>query len=215
MSRARFPNILHSRESGNLPTRLIVLERTVRVWGDFRFCGNGKFFLGGLRRRRGKVIMRRPERDAIEISESECELKMSDDKVLKGGCLCGGVRFEIRPPMRDIVACHCRQCRKSGGHYLAATAVRPQNFSLTKEGGLRWFRSSEKARRGFCGECGSSLFWKPDSGDRVCVFSGALDSTGDLQLVAHIFAADKGGYYSIAESPAVKIHQGGGLPLEI
>ncbi|MBE8158171.1 MAG: GFA family protein, partial [Betaproteobacteria bacterium] len=78
-------------------------------------------------------------------------------KILRGGCLCGAVRFALRPPLRPVVACHCGQCRKWGGHYVAATAVRPQNFVLLKKDGLRWFRSSPAAERGFCSICGGSL----------------------------------------------------------
>ncbi|WOV90616.1 MAG: GFA family protein [Candidatus Zeuxoniibacter abyssi] len=86
----------------------------------------------------------------------------TNTKILSGGCLCRAVRFEISPPMRNIVACHCTQCRKSGGHYLAATAVAPENWTLLEEKGLRWFQSSQKARRGFCYLCGGSLFGRPN-----------------------------------------------------
>lgn len=131
-----------------------------------------------------------------------------------GGCLCGGVRFELRGPLRPIVACHCTQCRKSGGHYAAATAVCPENFVLLKQDNLRWFRSSPAARRGFCGECGSPLFFRPDSGDRIAVFAGALDGKTELRLAAHIFVADKGDYYEINEADDVALHLADGAEIK-
>ena len=132
------------------------------------------------------------------------------ETVKSGGCLCGGVRFELYGELRPAIACHCTQCRKSGGHYTAATAVRPQNFRLLKAGSLRWFRASQTARRGFCGDCGSSLFFRPDSGDRIAVFVGALDGETGLKLVAHIFVSDKGDYYEINETDDVAMHPAGG-----
>lgn len=134
--------------------------------------------------------------------------RMEKESVKSGGCLCGEVRFELRGDLRPVVACHCTQCRKSGGHYTAATAVRPENFILLKQSGLRWYRASQTAQRGFCGACGSSLFFRPDSGDRIAIFAGALDGETGLRLVAHIFTADKGDYYEIADD--LPQHSSGG-----
>jgi hypothetical protein len=131
-----------------------------------------------------------------------------------GGCLCGEVSYRITGPMRDIIACHCSQCRRTTGHYLAATAVRTKYFQLTRETGLRWRRASDTARRGFCSNCGSTLFWEPDSGTHISISAGTLDNTEGLKLVAHIFAGDKGSYYELEDG--VQVHQGtsqGAVPL--
>lgn len=123
---------------------------------------------------------------------------------LQGSCLCGAVKFSARGPFRDVVACHCGQCRKTSGHYLAATSVQPENFSLLEERGLKWFRASDIAKRGFCGECGCSLLWEPDDKSRICIFAGALDGKTGLKLASHIFTADKGDYYEIPDSPGAE-----------
>ena len=128
---------------------------------------------------------------------------------LTGGCFCGQTRFELLPPWRDIVACHCGQCRKMSGHYLSATSVRMENFVLQKDDGLRWHSYSKYARRGFCYLCGSSLFWQPAQGDRMAIFAGALDDTADLRLVAHIYTANKADYYTIDTRDAALYEQGG------
>ena len=54
----------------------------------------------------------------------------------KGSCLCGGVEYELHGPLRDVLACHCIQCRKTSGHYWAATNVPRDKLVLTKTGYL-------------------------------------------------------------------------------
>jgi len=62
---------------------------------------------------------------------------------------------------------------------------------------VRWFRSSEKARRGFCATCGSSLFWDPVEKDWIGIAMGAFDPPTGTQLRIHIHVASKGDYYEI------------------
>lgn len=130
---------------------------------------------------------------------------MADDKTFLGSCLCRAVQFKICGAMRPVIACHCRQCRKSSGHYLAGTAVRSENLIILEDRGLRWFQSSPTAKRGFCYLCGSSLLWCPSSAERIVIFAGALDGDTGLQLTTHIFAADKGDYYEITENADILV----------
>jgi hypothetical protein len=119
----------------------------------------------------------------------------------RGGCLCGGVRFEVRGPLRDVIACHCSQCRRTSGHFVAATAVRTVDLVLTAEAGLRWYRSSAAAERGFCSHCGGNLFWRrraPGS-EATSIMAGTLDPPTGLKIVRHIFVADKSDYYDIGD----------------
>jgi hypothetical protein len=126
---------------------------------------------------------------------------MSDaSPVRSGGCLCGAVRYEVRGPLRPIVMCHCTQCRRMTGHFMAATAARHGDFRLLSRAGLGWYASSEEARRGFCTHCGSTLFWEGAGRDHVSIAAGSLDDSSGLQIACHIFIADKGGYYEIADA---------------
>ena len=79
-----------------------------------------------------------------------------------GSCNCGGVRFEIAGEMPAASVCHCGQCRRQSGHVWASTHVPDDQLTLTAQEGLRWYRSSDRAQRGFCGTCGSFLFWKAE-----------------------------------------------------
>jgi len=114
-----------------------------------------------------------------------------------GGCLCGAVRYRVTGPLRPVVACHCRQCRRTSGHHVAATSALRGDIAVTGE--VTWFASSPEARRGFCGTCGSNLFWEREGGARLSIFAGSLDDPTGLRLKGHIFVGDKGDYYDIAD----------------
>ncbi|WP_020590567.1 GFA family protein [Kiloniella laminariae] len=121
------------------------------------------------------------------------------DLIKTGGCLCGGVRYEVTGALRDSVACHCIQCRKTSGHYVSATAVAKTDFRLLEERGLRWYQSSDTARRGFCQNCGSSLFWDLDGRDQMGIMSGTIDGKSGIKTREHIFVEDKGDYYELSD----------------
>ena len=122
---------------------------------------------------------------------------MSSPTNATGGCLCGAVRFSISGAMRGVINCHCGQCRRSHGHYAAYSAVGADDLTMTEDRGLKWYKSSDTARRGFCMECGSSLFWKPADKLHVAVAAGSLDQPTGLVTTGDIFTADKGDYYMI------------------
>jgi hypothetical protein len=117
----------------------------------------------------------------------------------KGSCECGAVTYELDGPLRPSVACHCTQCRKTSGHYWSATQVPNDQFRITKDDGLKWFRSSDVARRGFCTGCGSSLFWQHDGEDATSIGTGTLDGATGIETAKHIYVADKGDYYELAD----------------
>ena len=120
---------------------------------------------------------------------------MTDRDPHAGSCLCGGVRFEADGPLREVWACHCGQCRRTSGHYWAATSVPMDRLRLVAEDTLAWFAGSAAARRGFCRRCGASLFWKPAGEDRMAIAAGALDGPTGLGTARHLHTGDAGDYY--------------------
>jgi hypothetical protein len=119
-----------------------------------------------------------------------------------GRCLCGAVRYEVRGPLRDVLLCHCVECRRWSGHAFAATAARREDLVLLESAGLRWVESPESesdARRGFCGECGSSLFWEAPARDTVSIAAGTLDEPTGLQMHGHVYVSQVGDYYELPE----------------
>ena len=124
----------------------------------------------------------------------------------KGSCLCGAVSFEVAAELPGPDACHCTMCRKQSGHYFASTDVPKAALTVAGADNVTWFQSSEKVRRGFCATCGSSLFWEPLHRDWIGVAMGAFDAPTDTRLKVHIFVAEKGDYYEIADGLPQNAH---------
>ncbi len=109
-----------------------------------------------------------------------------------GGCLCGGVRYAIDGPLRDVIVCHCSRCRRTHGG--AAPYSRCAVADLTIDGdALRWYIVDER-ERGFCTACGASLFWKVSGSETISVAAGTLDPPTGLRTMGHIFVEDAGDY---------------------
>jgi hypothetical protein len=114
-----------------------------------------------------------------------------------GACLCGAVRFRTKGRLRGVIYCHCSQCRKQTGHYVAATQAADADITIDGADKINWYAASPEARRGFCSICGSVLFWKDHSLDRISIMAGAFERPSGLAGQSHIFVADKGDYYEI------------------
>lgn len=122
---------------------------------------------------------------------------MSSENVeINGRCLCGAISFNAvqfdTPSM-----CHCSQCRRWSGH--AWPAVGGTDLKISGRKNLQWFKSSDMAQRGFCRICGSSLFWKRNGALHISISMGCIDEPTGMTLGGHIYTADKGDYYDIAD----------------
>ena len=82
--------------------------------------------------------------------------------LITGACLCEGVRFEVTPPTKWCAHCHCSMCRRAhGAGVVTWFGVHSASFQLTAGAELlQWYQSSSDARRGFCSQCGSTLFFE-------------------------------------------------------
>ena len=121
-----------------------------------------------------------------------------------GSCLCGAVKFELHGSLREVMACHCIQCRKTHGHDWAATNVPDAQFKLVDDSGLQWYHASSSAKRGFCGKCGASLFWKKHTAKDISVAAGCIDGATGCQTEQHIFTEYAGDYYRISDQELVR-----------
>lgn len=105
----------------------------------------------------------------------------------EGSCLCGAVSFQVAGKLSPPVACHCSQCRKQSGHFWVSTDI--PRTALTLEGADKpcLFGSlprTERTRR-----------WSRT----ISVAMGAFDQPTETRLAQHIYVADKGDYYDIAD----------------
>lgn len=120
----------------------------------------------------------------------------------KGSCLCGAIKFTVNGKLDSNDACHCVQCRKWSGHFLVGTEVPRSALTIQGAQHVRWYKSSEKVRRGFCSTCGASLFFDPleqNKHDWIGVSLGSFDTPTKTKLAQHIFVAEKGDYYDITD----------------
>jgi hypothetical protein len=103
-------------------------------------------------------------------------------KILEGGCLCEAVRYKISFPKDHDISkdslgciCQCTQCRKQTGSFFLATLTVPVSaIEWQGTSKIKRYHKSENIARGFCGDCGSFLFWHPDGGD-ISIATGSLD----------------------------------------
>ena len=101
---------------------------------------------------------------------------------LTGSCECGRVTFSLSGTIPDVELCHCSQCRKTSGHIWASVLVPDEQCKITSDETLKWRRSSDSAQRGFCTDCGSSLFYKHDEENKIAVAAGALETPTGLGM---------------------------------
>ena len=120
------------------------------------------------------------------------------DHGCSGGCLCGAVRYIVAGPLREVENCHCSRCRRTHGHVAAYTAAPARALSLIEQRGLRWYVADGR-ERGFCGECGASLFWRRTGAEQISIAAGTVDPPTGLRTAFHIFTASQGDYYEITD----------------
>ena len=119
-----------------------------------------------------------------------------------GRCLCGAVSYEVSGPLRDVLVCHCEECRRWHGHASATAAAKRGDLVMKEQRGLRWIespRSDARARRGFCAECGSSLFWDAPGRETISIAAGTLDGQSGLRTASHWYVSQAADYYAIPD----------------
>jgi hypothetical protein len=127
--------------------------------------------------------------------------------MIGGGCLCGGVRFELTRAVGPFELCHCRRCRKATGAAFAATiGVRTADFRLLQGHELITtydapiLESPPAYRTSFCRRCGSPVP-NPDPGaEWFEIAAGTLDDDPQLRPDKHIFIELKAPWFEITDA---------------
>lgn len=119
---------------------------------------------------------------------------------LRGGCLCGAVRYEIEGPIEASEHCHCGMCRKAHGAAFSTNAVveSARLKVLDATGSLTTYESSPNRRKCFCGRCGSQLFIRRSNRPEITVVTlGTLDDDPVGRPSRHVFTQSKAPWFDI------------------
>jgi hypothetical protein len=118
-------------------------------------------------------------------------------KRIEGKCLCGTVTVRASPKRPQVEACHCAMCRRWGGSaYLGVQCGSDVEFG--GEEAIVRYRSSEWAERGFCGRCGSNLFFRYLPNGNYGLLAGLFDELDGFAFAEEIFIDEKPDYYHFA-----------------
>ena len=116
-------------------------------------------------------------------------MKSPLESAVSGGCLCGRVRYALARAPTEGLWCHCRNCQRAAGAPAVLWAeTRQADFKIT-QGEIRFFQSSEWAKRGFCPQCGTPLVYhgNPDGVQDFGVAAATLDRPDSVAAAAHIW----------------------------
>jgi hypothetical protein len=122
---------------------------------------------------------------------------------IEGRCLCGAVTVRGTPVRGHVEACHCGMCRKWGGSALLSVQC-GSSAEIEGEAHVVRYRSSDWAERGFCGRCGSSLFYRFIPADGYAFAAGLFPDEALAPLAEEIFIDEKPAYYAF-EGEAEKL----------
>jgi hypothetical protein len=121
-----------------------------------------------------------------------------------GGCLCGAVKYEIHGTLYNVINCHCSKCRHIHGHTAAYASSKRGDLKLVEQWGLKWYRSIKdetlNVYRGFCKECGGSLFWEARDDKYIYISAGTFDKPTGLKTIGHIWMNQAGDYYELTDN---------------
>ena len=116
------------------------------------------------------------------------------DPSTSGGCLCGGVRFELSEPAPEAGYCHCTRCQgRTGSGSSAQARIDGRTFRLLEGGDLVkcWRHPDGGFEKCFCRECGAHLFSRnPDDPTQMSVRMSAFDGDPGVRPSFRTFVAD-------------------------
>lgn len=107
----------------------------------------------------------------------------------RGSCLCGAVSFSWDSPSRWCSHCHCRLCQRAhGAAFVTWIGMQAADCTIDGTDTLRWYASSADSERGFCSNCGSTLFFRSQRWPgELHVALANIDGEADLVPAAHTY----------------------------
>jgi hypothetical protein len=135
----------------------------------------------------GKRVPETYDRDELAGFKdfAEDDRRMTTDS-WSGGCQCGAVRFSASPDLGNGHLCHCRMCQKAVGAPFAAHVGVPQESLKWKKNHPSEFESSAGIFRGFCGECGTYLYFRREGSKRRSMAIAVFDRASTIPVTAEL-----------------------------
>ena len=136
---------------------------------------------------------------------------------IRGGCLCGEVAFEVTPPAKFCIHCHCTMCRRANGAAFVTWVVMPEARvrMVAGEAALVRYQSSPGGSRSFCGKCGTQLFCQNDHHPGLIdVTRASLPDDAGFDPRSHIYYSDKAGWVEVNDGLRKLGGETGTEPLE-
>jgi hypothetical protein len=119
-------------------------------------------------------------------------MPIETDKVVRGGCLCGAIRYQIVGIAKSIAHCHCKLCQKASGAPFVTWATYTTNQLIFVKGKPTYFNSSAQGKRGFCSACGTALvFENSDYYNEIDVTVCSMDCPDNLWPDYHIWTVSQ------------------------
>jgi hypothetical protein len=122
--------------------------------------------------------------------------------VAEGGCQCGDVRYRLEGELRELAACHCRDCQRQSGSAFSLNLDIPGEAFRLLSGRLEKFTvlcdSGRTKECAFCGNCGTRIYHCGEWG--MSIKAGTLDDISTLSPDAH--------YWTKRKLPWVQIPEG-------
>ena len=107
------------------------------------------------------------------------------ERTITGGCQCGHIRYRTQGKLENAHLCHCRMCQKAVGNIFAALVSTPKDaLRWTGEAPAFW-QSSANVRRGFCGICGTPLYYDDTTSRQIGLTIGSLDQPATYVPLSH------------------------------
>jgi hypothetical protein len=105
---------------------------------------------------------------------------------LSGACLCGAVQITATADNATLQACHCDMCRQQTSSMFVSISADPQSIQIS--GPAKIYQSSEWAERGFCSECGSTLWYGTRHDGLRNLSAGLFGNAGNAPMKLEFFA---------------------------
>jgi hypothetical protein len=123
-----------------------------------------------------------------------------NEMTINGGCLCGGVHYEINGQLLNAGNCHCSMCRRQhGAAYSTYAQCDPDDFRWTSgEGLVKIYEALSGGGWYFCSECGSTLAGT-ENGTITCVTLGTVEGDPGVRPESHEFVGSRALWHKLTD----------------